>query len=250
MEKELASSLRFLGLAPKEIKFFLASFTLGPASITEINKIAKLERSTAYLIATELLEKGFLIEDYKEYKKTLTALDPKQLITLLRSRERSLRRQEDTLEENLPQLQALYQASEIKPKVRVFQGNKGLLSVWQDILSSKSEILLFTNQATESSFFSPHLHMKFISDRIQKKLSMRVLTVNNTEGQALLLTDKESLRQTKVLPVETTFSAETYIYDSKVAILDYNKDIIGIITESESISTSQKALFDMMWKLL
>jgi hypothetical protein len=191
-----------------------------------------------------------LSQDFKEYKKTLTAIDPKRLITLLRSRERSLRRQEESLEEHLPELQALYQASEIRPKVRVFQGNKGLLSVWHDILSSKTDVLLWTNQATESAFFSPNLHTKFIHDRIEKNIFMKVLTVTNTEGQLLLTSDAQSLRSTKLLPKETTFSAETYIYDNKVATLDYKKDIIGIIIESESIASSQKAVFEMMWKVL
>jgi hypothetical protein len=79
---------------------------------------------------------------------------------------------------------------------------------------------------------------------------MKVLTVTNTEGQLLLTSDAQSLRSTKLLPKETTFSAETYIYDNKVATLDYKKDIIGIIIESESIASSQKAVFEMMWKVL
>lgn len=250
MDKVIIKSLRALDLTPKEIKFFLACFKIGPASINEITKESKLERSTAYLVAEDLISKGLIKEDLKSYKKTIYTVEPKDLLRLLAGKQRSLRRQELELEENLPELQSLYQASEIRPKVKVFEGNNGLLSVWKDILSAKGEIMLWTNQQTESLFFNHELHEKFINERVKKGIKIRVLAVNNKNSKALIATDKKNLRQTKLLAKGYEFSAETYIYDNKVAILDYNKDIIGVILESGPISSSQKTIFELTWKSL
>lgn len=153
------------------------------------------------------------------------------------------------LEERLSELQALYQASEIRPKVRVFEGKNGLLSVWEDILSVNQELSLWTNQQTETKIFSQELHDKFVKIRIAKGISIRVLAVSNEKGK-LLLQGKNTLRQTKFLPENVVFSAETYIYGNKIAVLDYNKDIIGIIIESEPIASSQRAIFEMCWNLI
>lgn len=248
MDDIIQDALKLLGLNLKEIRFFEACFKIGPAVINEVAKEARLKRATAYLIAQDLIKKGLINEDFKEYGKKIFTVDPEKLKNILANKQRALRRKELEIEEKLPQLQALYQASEIRPKVKVFEGNNGLLSVWKDILSSKSEILLWTNQDTENLFFTDVLHEKFIQERVRKGLFIRVLAVNNQEGKKLISNEGTLLREVKLLPDEIKFSAETYIYDNKVAILDYTKDIIGVIIESVPVNQFQKVIFEMVWK--
>lgn len=250
MDKTISDILSQLGLDFKETSFFLSSFKLGPATVNEIARNAKLERSTAYLIAQKLISQGFIEEDHKQYGKKLFAAEPKKLLQLLVDKQTQLKRQEAEFEEALPQLQAVYQASEVRPKVRVYEGNSGLLSVWKDILSSKTEILLWTNQETETSFFDEETHNKFIADRVRKKIPIRVLAVKNDRGMDLLKNSQEQLREVIHLPEGVSFSAETYIYDNKIAVLDYKKDVIGVIIESESIANSHRAIFEMNFNSL
>lgn len=245
MDKSLQTTLQLLGLSPKETKFYLSSFKLGPSSVNEIARDAKLERSTGYLIFQDLLLKGFIQEDHRSYGKKVYTLDPKDLIRRLAAKQRQLKRQELELSENLPDLQAIYQVSEIRPRAKVFEGNSGLLSIWEDILSAKGEILLWTNQQTENTFFNLDAHIRFIKDRVKKNILIRVLAVNNTKGRQLIKLDSIYLRQTRLLPKNVSFSAETYIYDNKIAILDYNKDIIGVIIESKPMTDSHRAIFAM-----
>ena len=250
MEKILQTTLALLGLTPKEIKFFVTCFTIGPASINAIKKAAKLERSTAYLIAEDLLKRGFIEEDFKNYKKLLRTVEPKDLLRMVAARQRILGRQEIALQEQLPELNSLYQASDIRPKVRVFQGTKGIVSIQEDILSSSTEILLWTNQETEHQFFTDAFHKSFIETRLKRKIPIRFLAIDNKAGEKLLEHEATYLRKVTLLPKETTFSPETYLYENKIAILDYTKDIIGIIIESEPMAASQKALFELTWKTL
>jgi sugar-specific transcriptional regulator TrmB len=250
MDKTITDSLALLGLDHLSIRFFLASFKLGPADIPEISKVSHIKRSTAYLLAKQLISSGFLLEDHKIYANKVYTIDPEKLLQLVAGKQRQLRRQEIELETHLPQIQSLFQASEIRPKIRLFEGNSGLLQVWQDILSAKTEILLWTNQHTENLFFGPANHDKFISERVAKQIPIRVLATAGLESRELQVHDHEYLRQTKILPPGAKFSAETYIYDHKIAILDYNKDIIGIIIESDPITASHKSMFDTTWNLI
>jgi hypothetical protein len=250
MDKTITDSLLLLGLDRLSIRFFLASFKLGPGNIPEIAKLARIKRSTAYLLAKNLISCGFLLEDHKLYANKIYAIDPEKLLHLVANKQRQLRRQEIELEENLPRIRSLYQASEIRPKIRLFEGNNGLIQVWEDILSTKNEILLWTNQQTENQFFGPVNHDKFIKERLTKKIPIRVLATDSLESRDLKSADNENIRQTKILPKTTRFSAETYIYDHKIAILDYNRDIIGIIIESEPIASSHKSMFETTWSLI
>lgn len=247
MEKLLQDVLINLGLSQKERRFFIACFKIGPASVPEIAKYARLERSTAYLIAKILIDQDLIEEDLKTYGKKLIAAEPKKLLRILSAKQRTIQRKEIELEEHLPDIESLYQASDIRPKVKVFEGNKGLLSVWKDILEKKQEILLWTNQQTETAFFNSYLHEKFIQERKRKEITIRVLAINNKEGKLLVNSDNQDLRKTKLLPKNINFSAETYIYGDKVAILDYKKDIIGVIIESKPIANTQKEIFELCW---
>lgn len=250
MDKIIEKSLGLLGLSPLETKFFLACFTCGPATISQIARAAKIRRSTAYLLVKNLSSQGLILGDQKQYSSRFQTIEPKKLLQIIADRQRRFRRQELDLEENLSQLQSLYQASDIHPKVRLYEGHSGLLSVWQDILSTQSEILLWTNQQTENQFFGPQNHAKFIAERLTKKIPIRVLATDSPQALDLQKLDSQSLRQTKILPPDTTFSAETYIYDHKVAMLDYNKDIIGVIIESQPMFIFHHANFELVWNLI
>lgn len=248
MEKLLAQSLQLLGLTPKEIKFFITCFTIGPATVQDIQHKARLERSTAYLIAQDLLAKGYLEEDFRNYRKTLRAIESKDILRLLASKQRVLGRSELAIKEHLAELDALYQASDIRPKVRVFQGKKGLLAIQADILSAQKEILLWSNQQTETRFFTQAYHDQFIAIRLKRNIFIKVLAVNNPEGKALQEQDAQFIRETRLLSDHISFSAETYIYDNKVAILDYTKDIIGILIESQEVTQMHRAMFLSCWE--
>ncbi len=191
--------------------------------------------------------KELITEDHTGYAKKLHPVEPTQLVQLLASRQRQIRKQELELEENLPNLLSHYQSSQTRPRVKVYEGNTGLMRIWKDILSTNSEILLWTNQHTENQFFTASNHDRFITERLTKKIPIRVLAVDNPEGRSLLPLDTVSLRKTKILPQKTTFTTEMYIYGSKIAVLDYDKDIIGVIIESKPFSTTQKAIFELTW---
>ncbi len=246
----LESALTILGLTAKERRFFLSNFNLGPATIDEVAISARLQRSGAYLIAKNLLQKGFLREDLHSYRKNVYTVPPEDILRRLAGKQRFLRREEVSFTEALPQLHNMYANNDIRPKVQVFEGSFGLRSVWQDVLTLKQEVLLWSNQETESSFFTPEFHAAFISERQKKGITIRVLAVNNEKGQSLQKNDQTSLRQTLLLPNNVDFSAETYIYGHKIAIIDHKKDIIGVIIESEPIAAAQRAIFELNWSQL
>ncbi len=250
MDKLIQDSLSQFGLSAKESKFFLICFKIGPATINEIARKARIRRSTAYLIAETLLQKQLIEEDLHHYKKKIVTVEPKTLLRMLSAKQRAIGRQELELKEKLADLQAVYNASDVRPKVRVFEGINGLSAVEKDILSAKKEILLWTNQETENNFFSKQFHNQFIEIRKRKGIFIRVLAVNNKKGRLLQSTDKGSLRETRLLPKNRSFSPETYIYDDKIAMLDYKKDIIGVIIQSEPLSSAQKAVFELSWSMV
>lgn len=249
MEARLTHSLTQLGCTDKECRFFLACYKLGPSSIADITTKARLQRSTAYIIAEQLIEKDLLTQDHRTYNKLYTAVPPQTIIRLLESKKRRLGRLSADMQDNITALENLYNSPDLLPAVTTHHGAGGLSSIWKSILGASDEILLWTNQATEPRIFESNLHQQFINERMQRKLPIRVLAVDNREGRALLPDDNSLLRQTRLLPPETMFSAETYLYNDKMAILDYKNGIFGLIIVSPHIYEAQKAVFEMAWEM-
>ncbi len=240
--------LMHLGCTEKHVRFYRANLNLGAAQLMDIANKARLQRSTAYVIAAEMVAMGLVQEDHKTYKKLFTAAEPDYLLQKLQAKHRSLGRSALALKEILPDLRAVHQTTTTRPRVRTFQGRAGLTAVWQDILAEQQEILLWTNQYTESLVFGADIHDLFIKERIGKGIHIRALAVNNEEGWLLRKGDATSLRQTKLLPPEVTFTSETYIYGDKIAVLDIGQTIFGVITQNKQIAATQRAIFELTWQ--
>lgn len=250
MDTHLIAALRQLDCSPKEIRLYLASFSLGPAKLATLAKKSRLQRSTTYLLCDQLLEKGLLLDDSSAYGKRLRAASPDTLLRLLEARRRRIGRSSLALSDHIDELRQLHSAGDVIPKISTFSGANGLRTARDHILGATSEILLWTNQAAERRVFSPTEHNGFITERIARGLHMRVLATNNPEGQALIPGDVDSLRTTRLLPANVMFTTETYVFDKKVVIIDFTKDIVAIIIENTSIMSAQRAQFELAWAQL
>ena len=250
MNRILINCLMQLGCNEKHVRFYVASLQLGAAPLSDIVKQARLQRSTGYVIASEMVTMGLVEEDHKSYNRQYIAAEPDVLLRKLEARYRQLGRTATSYKEILPSLRAEHHATKTRPQVRTFEEKSGLTSVWRDVLQEQQEVLLWSNQNTEQLVFGSEMHEQFIKERIAKNITIRVLAVDNDRAARLIETDTQSLRQTMVLPKEVQFTGETYIYGNKVAVLDFGKKIFGVITENEQIAQSQRAIFEMTWRQL
>lgn len=248
MEKTLAHCLMQLGCNEKHVRFYQANLRLGAATLPEIITLARLHRSTGYLIGAEMVAMGLAIEDHKAYKKHFAAAEPGVILRKLEAKQRQAGRGALALKEILPELRAAYQESSPLPRVRTFEGKAGLVAVWRDILEQKQEILLWSNQSTEQHIFDSEAHEQFIAERVAREIPIRVLAVNDARGKALVKGDHENLRRTKLLPSDVIFTSETYIYGDKVAVLDFSKRIFGVVTQNDQIAKSQRSQFELAWR--
>src|SRR4051812_12315023 len=111
MDRALASALAQLGYTDKHIRFYRANLELGTASLMEIAKRARLQRSTAYIIATELIDKGLIGGDHKAYKELFSAAEPDVILQKLEAKQRQMGRSGLAFKEALPELRAAHQAT-------------------------------------------------------------------------------------------------------------------------------------------
>lgn len=245
---ELKEALQSLHLSPNAVRFYLESYRTGPASIGQIALLCSMDRSSAYLAVEQLKEHGLVTEDLAGTRKKIAAKPPKTVLARLRTETRRFRRQAEAIEESLPALLASYAANEAKPILQFFSGVPGLHQVTDDVLEqAEGEILLLTNQATEKDVFSKADHEAFIATRLQRGISIRVLAANVPDAYELQKRDKYCLRETRVVDGEP-FTSETYIYADTVAMINFNREVMGFTVRSKEFAESQRWMFEQLWK--
>ncbi len=236
----MENELKEFGLTDKEIKVYLACLKLGTALVQEIAKKAGTYRTYTYEILKSLKEKGLVSYVIKNRKQYFEVAQPEKLINILKEKESKIIKV-------LPDLKEIYQSSIEKPKVELYEGKEGLKTILDDIIRTKKEILVYGStekQLKILQFYFPN----YIQRRIKVKIPTRVITEKNTRTIEMLKTEKKELRESRFIS-DLEFPTVTYVYGDKMAILSLEKEIIGLIIKSESISNTQKQIFEILWKI-
>jgi len=241
--------LSSLNASPNAIKFYLASYRIGKSTIGKIALSCNMDRSSAYLAYDQLKFMGLMEEDLKSKRKIIWTRPPNAVLSRLRTEARRMRRHTEKIDAKMPELLAAYGEKDSRPILQLFSGKDGLRQIVDDVLeNTDDELLLFSNQAEEKKVFTKKDHEEFIKTRINKQILVRVLASNTPETLELKRTDKSCLRETRIIDEQDPFKSETYIYGDKVAMLSFDKEIVGFIVRSKDFAEAQRWMFETIWQ--
>lgn len=241
----LIQELQKLGLSDKEAKVYLASLELGPAPIATIAKQASVNRPTTYVIIESLMKKGLLSSFDKGKKTFFSAESPERLLSLLRLKEKETQEQAREFETILPDLKKLYSLAGGTPKVRFFEGKKGIQAIQEDILNTKTNnIKEFVNMDEAEKVFprEPKDYRKKVQMHIKN-----IQVIYTSKNGAHLPNEEGSVKRRFVPFTKFPFSCDIGIYDNKIALISYTDKIMGVIVENPEIAETLKQFFNLAW---
>lgn len=238
----LKDSLLQLGLDEKEASIYLASLELGPCSIQDIAKKSGIKRSTIYGIISDLKVRGLFSETIKGKKRLFIASNPETLASLID-------RQKILLDTILPELRGISNVELGKPKVRFYETLEEIRSAYMNSISEgDQEILSITSAESGLNFLGHEWIATYIRKRIERGIHIRAIIDSSPTSFQVFSTDRESLRQTKILPSSKHFVTDIEIYGNKVLITSFEKEHWAVVIESETISSMMKMVFGIMWE--
>lgn len=242
MDARLINIFKKLGLTEKEAKVYLACIEQGSNTAAKIAEAAKLNRVTTYTILEKLIQKG-LVGNYTRNKiRFFNCADPEVVVEEYEKRAKDLKN-------ILPELKRLTGESQ-HPKIRYFEGLDGIKNIYVDTLTSKTEILNYSNSGEIRKNW-PHYDKEYVEKRAHKKIYLRGISPRDQAGILVKSQDKKYHRQIRLVPHEQfNFTNEINIYDDKVAIISFKNEMIGMIIESAEIANSQRAIFEMSWRFV
>lgn len=241
MQNNLTKILTNIGLTEKEARVYLACIEKASSPVSEVARRAAINRVTCYDILEKLKKKGLVSYFTKQKIKYFTATSPEILVDEYEKRSNDLRA-------SLPEFKRITGETH-HPRIRYFEGIEGIKAIYADTLTSKSDILNFSN-SHEIRTIWPKYDKEYVEKRAKKKIYLRGISPKDPEGEIVKAENKKYFREIRLIDRDQfDFSNEINVYDDKVAIISLKNELIGMIIESHEIANSQRAIFNMCWQL-
>lgn len=249
--------LRRIGLSEQEAEIYLVCLTLGSKTAKEIAKKTGLSLKATLSVMQGLLEKGLLAKHIQQQITYFNAVSPECLFDLISRRYQELESSRKILEDHLPQFESLMNPYSPIPKVRIYEGLKGIERVMDDTLTASEPLRTYSNiDAWFTHEDTKDYILRYAKQRVyNKKLPLRGIALDTPIARRYLEHDypviksNPQISRARWLPKDSgAFSTETNIYDNKIAIACLGKNaLLGIIIESSLIAQTQKSIFDAAW---
>jgi sugar-specific transcriptional regulator TrmB len=239
------STLKRMRLSGNQVHVYLAALELGEASITEISRKSGLKRATTHLLVEELEVLDLISSVVKGKRRKFSAVHPRRLLQLARSVEREV-------EEILPELLALYNKAEYKPRIQVFEGQEGVRAMYRDLyasLNNRNEMVGFTRiDGLREAPGAIGEYKKVLRQVTNPKIRELNSGPQSKEWAEELKHLRGKNHQMRILPEKFPFGfSDNLIYENKLVIFSIKKDVFVIVIESGEIVKTYKALFEWAW---
>ncbi len=238
--------LKDLGFTENEARVYLALLELGPATTTEIGRLAKINRTTGYAVLESLASQG-LVNPIGETKiQKFAAENPENVVSFLENKVKENQEKLRHAQILLPELLSVYNTKE-KPKVKFYEGVERLKEAFEDTLTTKGELLAYAVGTDMFKTISREYFQDYTKRKVDRNIKVRVIAPDDAESRAVVTRDKEELRESRLVPKDKFyFSVETNIYNNKVISISW-KEKFAVIVESEEIASAQRKIFELAW---
>ena len=238
----LNKELQRIGLSANEAKFYLAALEMGAANISRLAKKADVKRTTAYLIAEALKQRGLIISQKNGKQTVFSAEDPRTLLEQMDERK-------NIIASFLPALLSRANLIDKKPVIRFFEGQEGIREVYKDTLRHpKKEILAMYSEVSLTQFDEEYFTKFYVPKRIALRIPVRTLYPDNIAMRSYAKKNREELRTSKFLDGKLfAIEIEILLYgDRQVGIVSFEEEV-ALIIESPKIHQSLKSIFETLW---
>ncbi len=244
-----------VGLDETEAKIYNALMELGPSTVTEITKRARITRTLGYHVLEKLEWYGLVGRAGGEGKKMKYAIEhPENLLQFVKNKKQAWEERIVKAENILPDLLSLYKIND-KPTIRYQQGVQGIITAHEDMLETRSEVLTLTDLEVWKDTEYWEWVQEWHNRRDGKNFKERALVIDGPVGREVIKNQKFAqgiecrlIDKSKAKEL-TSLGGEIHVYDNKLMIAVMKKpNRMGVIIESEVLVNMIRLIFDLAWE--
>lgn len=244
MDAKLLQSLVDAGLPEKAAHIYLTLLGSKRSSIAELARASNIKRATCYEYIELLLSRGFLTRLPVGKRMYYSAVNPKKILTELKTRVARF-------EENMEALQEVQNAASQRPNVSFHEGKRELRAIYDD---------MFTTMGDTHSIFPPEAFFEHFNEEDYDKFD-KAITSHALRSRDLFVKDRfvrkiQQIREKngsddkvdKILPEWFKSNVDVLIYSDKVALISL-RDLSAIVIENKDIADLFRSMHAGLWKL-
>ncbi len=251
----IEDTLKQLGFNEKETSVYLAVLQHGKMAPVDIAKLTRINRTTVYSTAKELVKKGVLIEDLGGITRSFIAVPPEQFEQLIKKEEEKLENKKLITMRAIRELGAYAQdAKYAVPKI-VFVEEQDIEShlykqspIWnQSIIERNSDWWGFQ----DSSFvehYQKWIDWYWTEEPTSEKINLKLLSTVEAEK---IKKKKFERRQIKFWKKAKDFSATTWIMgDYITSIVTNTKPHYLVEIHDQTLAHNMREVYTGLWEEL
>jgi len=239
---EIQLILKEFGLSEKETGVYLASLSLGVASVTQLSKKAGLKRPTTYLVVDNLIHRGLLVSVPRGKKIYYKPENPEVLLKTLEERKIKIVGALDILK-------GLYRHGFKQPKIRFYEGREKIYKIYEEVPRSKEIWAIFSPDSFMKVFtIEDNKHFFRILNRNEGVIH-DILEDTSISREFAKADYKMGVSESKFLPKGIKIGTDVLVSGDKVAMISFENQI-GVIIEDKNIAKTIKTALQLLWQFL
>ena len=232
-----------IGFSEKEVKVYISALELGEASVLQIAKKSRINRTTTYPILNALKDKGLVSVINKGKKQLFFAESPEKISTFVDARIRELESHKNDLPDLVKELKVFENRRQNKPIVRFYEGDEGINTMLEEFVPGDEKIVNPDNDQNKMYIsYSRDMQEASVSEKrrdyrrqIRNKTGVKCVYLY-TKDKGELVSD--ALRQRiKVDKKQYPFPAHIAVFKDRIRLISYTKNMGILIFDSELAET-------------
>ncbi len=251
---KIESIFEALNLDSAAASSYLFLLRNGATSAGKMARKIGIPRSSLYGILGRLSQHGLVGESLEGGIKLFIAEPPEKISLLFGRRLEELNNVQEQFRNILPELSRQNNSRLISPRLEMFEGSEGLQSVLKDMLLYY-ELQTFALWPIDNmlDILSPDFFRYLNKERIKNNLYTRAIWPHNhsvkLKTHPYLGVGQKFKREIRVAPANIDFPMGYWSYGRKTAFISSRKESFGFLIESEELSQTLKAQFEILWQI-
>jgi len=243
----LQNNLQILGFSREEIQVYIGVLEQGNTTVLQLAKATHIPRTTVYLLVDSLTQKGLLKLRIARKKKYYVAVEPHEILILGKSKQERLAQSLHQLEQEIPQLNALYRAGHTIPQIQHYQGIDEVKKIYEKTLTAeKMYVHCMSQKAME--IMGPYLKKYFIRV-VQRMIHTKEIVSDNSSDKLYQQEHATSRNQIICIPSKFATNTDYIIYGDNVVFITYREgQPVGVVIHDKEIAHFEKIRFGIVWK--
>ncbi|MBN1374016.1 hypothetical protein JW962_01635 [Candidatus Dojkabacteria bacterium] len=246
--------LNEFGLSDTETVIYLGLLQKGISTVLEISRYTGVNRATVHLNIENLRQKGLVTQTKqgRGKRRQIIAEPPERLGDILAQRRLELETTKKNYDTMLSDLKALIPRVDenTSAEIKYYEGNQEVSYIYDEALKA-NEFRAYVNASELAKYFPANVP-DFL-ERHKARTEMQIWEIMEMTPESIEYAKKMPKERYfyKFIPKGTSLSVIDYmIFDSKVAIVNLDRNTSGLIIQNHNLYENAKEVFKLMWGML